>query len=52
VIPPIGENVMDGTLSHGTKFSEMPAAEKLVFCAKLCFFFVSFGFAFPTILRD
>jgi hypothetical protein len=32
------------------KFGDMGIGEKLVFCVKLCLFFGSFGFAYPTLL--
>ena len=34
------------------KFSEMNGSEKLAYIGKVIAFFVTFGFAFPTIFSD
>lgn len=34
------------------KFSDMSAGEKVIHVGKIVIFFVSFGFAFPTLFSD
>ncbi|MEA3152813.1 MAG: hypothetical protein QOK44_402 [Betaproteobacteria bacterium] len=41
---------MSALLAPALTFHEMTLAGKLVFMVKLCVFFVSFGFVFPTLL--
>ena len=41
---------MSETPNPRIKFADMRIGEQLVFVAKLCLFFVSFGFAYPTLL--
>ena len=43
---------MSETLNPSMRFADMPIGEQFVFVAKLCVFFASFGFAFPTLLSN
>jgi hypothetical protein len=43
---------MSALLAPGLTFYEMTLAGKLLFMVKLCVFFVSFGFVFPTLLSN
>ena len=43
---------MSEIVNPSMKFADMRIGEQLVFIVKLCVFFASFGFAFPTLLSN
>ena len=46
------EEHMSEIVNPSMKFADMRIGEQLVFVVKLCVFFASFGFAFPTLLSN
>jgi hypothetical protein len=43
---------MSAPVNPSARFMDMNVAGKALFFVKLCAFFASFGFAFPTLLSD